>query len=211
MLNWIYSLFRQSMSGLTQLWNWVVSAFSAVYSYIDIEIRMIEREATGAWNAAFNLFREAERFAESIYVTLGDALYNMGRTLIRELARQWDILYHYTLGVYSSLVKWVDFFGKLIISIQKDILDWVLKHVWLPLYKDVLGILQWISTHGSYIVSLITQPDLLIKLLGHWLWISWQDMLKKDGKTAARWILHSALGLGRELASILETIITGIL
>ncbi len=211
MLNWIYSLFRQSMSGLTQLWNWVVSAFSAVYSYIDIEIRMIEREAIDAWNYAYQLFQAADRFAQQIYVALGDALTQIYRDIISWVTRVWNDVYTYAVGVYRQLVKWAGYLGALIIRLERDIVAWVLKNIWDPLYRDITGAINWIGKEGAYIWNLVTHPDLIVKLLGHYLWLSWQDMLKKDGKTAARWILHSTLGLGRELASIIETIITGIL
>lgn len=211
MLSWLSNLWRQITGDINAVVKWITGAIAAVYSFIQREFDAAYHAALDAWNFADSLFRQAWAYIVSVYhyaVAIVDVVIH---NVIVWVQRIWNDLYSYAHGVYETLVSWVDFLKHAIAVGLDDLRRFVINDVWNPLYHGLTDALRWITHEGAYVYYLLTHPDKLVALIGHYLWAAWIQLLKTYGRIIGQWLLHSMRDLAGPFLDILETILSGIL
>ncbi len=88
---------------------------------------------------------------------------------------------------------------------------WVINSIWAPLDKIAQRVLGWILKEGAYVYYLLTHPDKLVALLAGWLWREWFALLKRYGRTIAKYLIGHIIGELAALAPVLEDVLTHLL
>lgn len=211
MINWILGLFNSIRGDLNNVIKWILGLISAVYSFIDQLFNSLERELVSVWNELYGFFLSAWRFIVQIYDILSSAIVKVWNDIVHWVVGLWNDLTKFVSYVWSQLVHWVDYILSWVTRLWNDLMTWVIKNIWDPLYNNLLQAWKWILERGELVYYYITHPDRLVALLGHWLWISWVDLLKRYGKTIGRWLAHVMMSMVSDFVTILEDFISGIL
>jgi phage-related protein len=211
MLAFLSNLYHIITGDLDAIKNWFLKTLQAIYSWIDRQLSLLWSGVVDAARAADNLFNEAWHYIATVYDYARAIVDVIIHNLIVWIDRIVNAVEQYAEDVYGQLVKWVDWLVHAISVAIDDVRSWIINDIWNPLYRDITSALNWILHWGAYILDLITHPEKLVKLLGHWLWISWIDLVKSYGRPIARWLMHTMLTLPRELADLIETVIASLL
>lgn len=211
MLNFINNLYHTIVNDIKSVWNWILKTISAVYSFIDREFQVVERYATDIYNFLDGLFHTAWNFIVQVYNYAKSIVDVVIRDLISWVTRIWNDVFSFAKGVYEQLVQWVDFLKHLIASLIDDVRKWIINDIWNPLFAAIKTALDWITHEGAMMFDLLTHPNKLVALLGHYLWVAWLDLIKVAAKPIARWLLHTMMGMAGEVADVIETIIASLI
>jgi phage-related protein len=191
--------------------NWIIKLIQSVYSFISRELDLLGHDISNVWNDLYGFILTVEHFALNTYNTLYGYVVNGLKSVISWAGNEINKLASWVHTAYETVVGWIDDVRKEIDALSSALVKWVLQHIWDPLYNFVAQALHWIEHEGAYIYDLITHPDKLVTLLGHYLWISWLGLTKAHAKPIAHWFLHTMLSIAGEFADVLETIIAAMM
>lgn len=208
MLNFLSQVVHLITGAINDVKNWIIRIIQAVYSFIASEFDALSRELVNVWDKLYAFIASVEQFAVSVYDTVSNAIVKVYHDILQWASDAINFVYTYVKDLYQLVVGWIDEIRSALVKLWDDIVGWVIKEIWDPLYNFVSGAIHWIEHEGSYIWNLITHPELLAKLLGHYLWVSWLGLIRYYGKPIGRWLMHGMFSLSGELADLLETFIT---
>jgi hypothetical protein len=188
--------------------KWVGAAISAAESFLETWIRSLFQNVSDALEADARSIEQIDS-----YIVTFSGEYNVFRTITFPAFVTWsEVNFATVIQDMNKEHSWAaGEFTRVELAIIADVLkltEWVLSAVFAPLDSLVMQALGWIEKEGAYIWNLITHPELLLKLLGSWLWLSFVDLLKAYSGPIANWLLHSMLGEADTFADVLETIIS---
>ena len=211
MLAFLNNLWHIITGDIDAIRNWFLKTVEAVYSWFDRELTLLWNAIVSAARSADNLFNEAWHYILTVYNYARAIVDVVIHDLIVWIDRIVNAVGKYASDVYGELVKWVDWLRHAISVAIDDVRSWIINDIWNPLYRDITGAINWILHEGAFLLDLLTHPEKLAKLLGHWLWVSWIGLIKSYGRPIARWLMHTMLTLPRELADLIETVIAALL
>jgi len=189
----------------------VLSIISAVYSFVDGLFNQLYRELISVWNELYGFILSAWNFIRQVYDILQNAILAVWRDIVSWVTGLWHDITTFANWIWQQVVHWVDYLINWVTRIWHDIETWVIQNIWNPLYSSLLLAWKWITQYGALVYYYISHPDKLVALLGHWLWLSWVDLLKRYGQTIGRWLAHVMFGMVSDFLTILEDFISGIL
>jgi phage-related protein len=208
MLGFVKQIWHELVSDITSVYHWALAAVAAVYSFVD-------RTAAALWIASTQLFHSMEYLYRSAwhYITVVyTALKTVVDVVIRNLQNYVETGLKDVLGfatsVYHTLVTWVEYLEKLVTSAISDISHWVITEIYDPLVRTINTAIQWILHEGTYAYHLLTNPELLVDILGGWLWGAWSNVLINHSAAIMKWLLHSMRGMIGEVLDVLEKFIS---
>ena len=207
MLNWLASVVNLITGAIDDIKKWIVRIIQTIYSYFNGLIDALGRELVNVWNELYAFITQVEHWAIVTFSTLSNAITTGFHDIISWASAAITDVKNWALDAYHYILNLIDDIYHRLLALWDAIVKWVMQNIWNPLYNLVSGAIHWIENEGAYIWNLITHPDLIVKLLGHYLWISWLDLIKFYGKPIGRWLMHSMLGLAGELADVVETFI----
>lgn len=211
MFGWLNSLLGWASSGLDDLWKKVISIFKTVYSYIDGWINQIIKDINSVYQYVWSLYQAGERFAQSIYTAVVSWGVKQFNSIVSWASKLWSQLYSFIQSVIVWAAKEIAQVRAYIDSYLSNLVNWILKNIWDPLYNFISGAVKWIETYGTWAIYLLTHPDQLALILGRYILASWLGLGKKYAGLFGRWLVHGMLSLTSDVAGILEDIIAGIL
>jgi hypothetical protein len=88
-----------------------------------------------------------------------------------------------------------------------DVIQWVINNIWHPLYNFIQSAINWIEKYGLFVYDVITHPEKLLAILGHYLLLAWLDILRRWATPIVRFIVHQLRRFEPDLISILEDVI----
>lgn len=211
MLGWLQSIWDYVTGSLNDVRNWILSIISAVYSYIGRVINALEGFTQWVYNASIGLFWQAWNFASSVYTfaawIVTHAIPDVVSWAWRELLR----LGRAISDAWSWIISRLDWLVRYVESLVGDAVSWIIHNIWDPLWNHVQGIWKWIWREGAYMLYLLTHPDKLVTVLGGYLWRSWLDLLRRYSGPIGRFMARQMLGATRDIANVLELIISAML
>lgn len=211
MLGWLRSLWNWGISGLDDLWKKVLSIFSAVYSYIDGWITAVSNYLGQLWTDFVNFANSVVKWVGAVAQSIENWVSKLYSDIQQWVSRIWNDLYQYAVGVYHWALSQLERLATLIQYVWNQLLNWVINNIWNPLYNFISGIYQWITTNGYYVFYLLTHPDQLAKLLGEYLLREWMNLSRKYGAAVGRWLVHSMLSMGSDVAGLFGDVIAKII
>lgn len=211
MLNWLSDIYKFITQTFDSIVRWVLSIIAAVYSFIDQEFHALERALTDVWNELYGFVLQAWHFIQQVYSILANAITVVWRDITSWVVGLWHDITNFINWVWQQVVHWVDYIINFVERLWHDLETWVIDNIWRPLERAITDAWNWITHEGYLVYYYLTHPDKLVALLGHWLWLSWVDLLKKYGKTIGRWLAHVMMSMVSDFVTILEDFISGIL
>jgi len=210
-INWILGLFNSITGTINNVIKWVLGLVSAVYSFIDNVFNQLYHELIDVWNELYGYIIQAWNFIREIYGILANAISKVWSDIVSWVTGLWHDLTTFINWVWSQVVHWVDYIISFVERLWHDLETWVINNIWNPLFAAISDAWKWITHEGYLVYYYLTHPDKLVALLGHWLWLSWVDLLKRYGQTIGRWLAHVMFGMVSDFLTILEDFISGIL
>jgi hypothetical protein len=211
MLGFLAKIVHLITGSIDNVVRWVTSTIAAVYSYFD-------KLYTWLWHEEIVLSQTINRFAaEAYHYTL--TVYNTVNAILNRLfADLWHLLKH-DFAVAWSWITWLkreityifDYVRKQAESLVSSIEQWVVSNIYDPLLNEIRALEHRILAPIVYAYDLVTHPDKLVKIIASYLWREWVTLLKKYSKPIARFLLHAMIGMAKELADLLEIIITAMM
>lgn len=211
MLSWISDIYKFIIGSIDDVKNWILRIIQAVYSFITRQIDALALEIVGVWNELYGFILTVQRYAIDAY----NAFLLWVQITWRETV-QWFGNALNTLNRYiNDVLLYLDTRLAEVINLLRGYIDstirWIQKNVLDPLIGAVGNLIAWIQRYGMFMYYLLTHPDALASLIGRYLWSAWLDLLKRNSKPIASWLLHSMLGVAGVFADVLETIIAAML
>ena len=207
-LKHILSWFSRTIKAVER---WILKTIAAVYSYFDRIVTRLWHGLADVWKGLVAFSRSIRKWAASVYHLILWIIHKAIPDVISWALKQLRKVFNYAIAVYRTLVKWVDYLITAIRKAISDITQWVIKNIWRPLDNAITTAWHWITHEGTYILDLLTHPEKLVKLLAHWLWISWLDLIRQFARPIARWLLSEFVRMPDELANVLDILISSIL
>lgn len=210
MLTWLKNLYNGASGVLSTIEKWVVGALNVVYSYFDNLINQVWRSLQSLANA----INTAVAWLEKSLYSLGTSIQwiitkgipqvtHWALNELNKLATYIKSVYNWVLGELKRLEVWVQ--GEL-----NKLVQWVIQHVWTPLWNAIAGILKWIQKEGAYVYYMLTHPDKLAAFLAEYVLSHWMTLGKKFARPFARWLLHNMMAEVPTVSSIIEDIIASL-
>lgn len=211
MLNWLKQFGSKIFGGLNDLKNWVINLFSTVFSYIDAWAKELWNGISDVWNYALSLYHQAIAYIVQ--------LYNLARYIIDveiQAVERWVTgLYNELRSASNNIINWVNGLVTRIFSwvwSQIDALyQRILRNVWDPLWSAVKNAIEWIQKYGAWVYYMVTHPEALAALIGGYVLREFFNLSRKYSTVVARWLIHSMISAGSEVAGILADAIAAIL
>jgi hypothetical protein len=211
MLNWLASLVNVVSGANRQLWNNMVAVIQAVVTYFASWITQVETYAGDISSFASALYQALFRFVLSEYTPFKSWVQQQFFTItVRE-----DQDYRTIGGDIAALQARTD---KQITIVQQTVSDglsgllqWIIQHIFNPLFGDVTRALDWIANEGAFLFDLLTHADKLILYLLKFLGGEWRVLAEQYGKIVLRWFMASIRMLAPEFITMLEDIISSVL
>jgi phage-related protein len=191
--------------------NWILSIIQAVYSFIDREISAIGTEVHDVWSQLYGFITTVEHYVISVYNYVVNGLNIVYHDITSWVSGELAALGNWITGVVHDILAGLDYVKNAIVKAYDDIEHWVMQHIWDPLWAAITQAWNWITHEGAFIYGLVTHPERLAALLGHYLWSSYLGLIKRYAKPIAHWLLHTMLSLAGDVADVLETIITALI
>lgn len=193
------------------VWHKVVGLVTAVYSFIDREIGLVERDVAHAYDWAVNGVREAFHDVAVVYDWARSAL-----------AADFRDLYHYALTGLNDVRRllddwvrnvssWVDTFRAWVIHTFDDFTHWVVSDIWDPIWRTLNAIVNWVEHEGASIWDLVTHPEKLFAWIASYVWKAWLDILKQWAIPITTYILKQSISLVPDVLDLLEAVIAKVL
>lgn len=211
MINWILGLFNSIRGDINNVIRWILGLISAVYSFIDSTFNQLYHDLIDVWNELYGFFQQAWSFIVRVYDIVSSAIVKVYDDIVSWVVGLWHDLENLANWIWQQVVHWVDYIISWVTRLWNDLETWVIQNIWNPLYSSLLQAWRWITQFGAIAYYYITHPDALVALLGHWLWLSWVDLLKRYGQTIGRWLAHVMFSMVSDFLTILEDFISGIL
>lgn len=207
-INRIKTILTGSIQAIDQ---WVLKLIHTTYSYVN----ELFAQARQAANEVYREFRQFDhtitKYAEQVYVFAHWIVTKYVPSVIAWARRELIGVRNDIAGVLRYAERWVIRIANDLASAIRNITSWVIKHIYTPLLKDFTSAWHWITHEGALAYHLITHPEKLAAILAKYVWASWLDLFKRDGKQISRWLLKSMMHEVGPLADALETFISNLL
>lgn len=211
MFNWLSNAWQWVTGIPNSVSQWVTGLLATLYTYVANWINAVYVALLEWANALNGFINEVLNWAES----------SVG-ALWKWVGDQVTYLINWAYGLYLNAVTYIEQVlgwaesevGKLyawIAGLIDGVYQWIIDNIWNPLFGEILGILRWIATVGAYMYNLLTNPELLLEFLGHYLLLSWMVLVQKFAVPFFKWLMHVMLSMAEPIGTILEDIISAIL
>lgn len=211
MLGIIQRILHDLAGAVTAVEKWVLKLIHAVYSYVNKLFHELRRAVTDVWKALIKFSRAIEKYAVRVYMFARWIVDKYVPSVIRWALREFNALLKDINYVLSYAEKWVARLYSDLLSAVDNITRWVIAHIWTPLFDAITQAWHWITHEGFFVWTVITHPELLMTIIGSYLWSNSLRLLKHYARPIARWLIHQMLSLQGEIADVLETIIANML
>lgn len=212
MLSWVSKVLKQAKGDVSAAAHHLIyTLLHGVTGILHALFGNVEKEWKRLWSIALSFDHGLWYFVRAV----GHGLHHILCVMIPHLATWiWGVIVGLAKEV-EKFVKWmlskVDYILKLIDHEIDALRDWVLQHIWDPLFgyiKDLYDKLtKWAYTAWYY----ITHPQKLADLLFWYLWNTFtrqiDSALLRMGDWLTRWFLANVI----KAAAIVETIIANII
>jgi hypothetical protein len=210
-LGFLKSIWGVFTGGLSDVWHYILTLVSAIYSYIDKVYQQVSGNIVSVYHQLLTFSKQVGQWVThevsnltNLIDFLVNRLYKWALTAIADLDNYAKDLYRWAFNEFHTVSNWV-------LGIIDQVRRWVLNDIWNPLYRDVSGAIGWITSKGAYVYDLLTHPDKLVALLAAYLLKAWLSILRTWGKPIARFILLQGKSLIPDLVSVIEDIIHSVL
>jgi hypothetical protein len=210
-LNWLRSLYNRYGWPLQGIWNDFINVLSAVQSYDESNLSWVISwinylyAQSGALSAA--LFRFVLSSYNPFVAWVERQLFDINVRADQDYKRiGTDIA-----ALQARTNQQITVVQQTVSDGLSGLLQWIIQHIFNPLFGDVTRALDWIAHEGLYVFNLLTHPDLLLAWLLHFLFGQWNTLLDKFGKLMLAWFLGNWKLIAPLVISALEDIIATIL
>lgn len=207
-IKWVEHFFSSTISAIER---WILKAIHAVYSFITRLFDDLRRAVNDVWTALVNFGRSVDKFLARVVTFANWIVTKLVPSVLHWALRNFDALIRDLRGVVDWIGKWLTRLYNDIVSAVRNITKWVITHIWNPLFNAIMVAWHWITHEGYYVWNLLTHPELLMKIIGSYLWTNFLGLIKHYSVQIARWLIHSMLSLANEFADVLESIIANML
>lgn len=208
MLSWLASIGKILLGDINAVKNWVIRAVAAVYTWLEARVTWLATWISDVEKWAASAINSTIRFINTVYsyaVHLGTVVL---RDIYNVLAAAINAAENLIRWVYHELLTGIDTLEKWAVAAFNATRRWVLTEIWNPLFRLMSGAILWIERDGYFLYDLVTHPEKLTAYIGHWLWVTWLDLLRKYSRPVAKWLFGHMLGYAVEFAHIVESVIT---
>ena len=210
MFGWLKDLYNGANGVLSTIERWIVGALNAVYSYFSGLVSQLWSGLQNLANAIDRYVKYLEQAIYSIY-TLAQWIITKGipqlaNWALNELSKLYDYarsVYRWAVSELARLEKWAQ--GEL-----NKVIQWVIHHIWEPLYNAVTNAIRWIEREGAFVYYLLTHPDKLAALLAQYVLSQWMNLGKRFAKPFVRWLVHNIIAEVPMVANVIEDIIASL-
>lgn len=211
MLGIIQRILHILSGAITDAEKWVLKLIHAVYSYVNKLFYDLRKAVTDVWRSLVRFSRAIEKYAVRVYMFARWIVTKYVPAVIHWTLRELNTLLNDIKSLASWAEKWVIRLYNDILSAIRSITGWVIAHIWTPLFNAITIAWHWITHEGYYVWNLLTHPDLLMKVIGSYLWMNSLALLKHYARPIAKWLVHQMLNMQGEIADVLESIIANML
>lgn len=211
MLNWLASLINRVSGANQQLWNNVIAVIQAVTNWLASWITQVETYAGNIATFTNNVYAALFRFVLSEYNPfkswVQQQLFNI---MVRE-HQDYSQIGNDIAALQARTDQRITVVQQTVSNGLSGLLQWIIQHVFDPLFGDVTQALDWIAREGTFLFDLITHADKLLLYLLKFLAGEWQVLGEQYGKIVVRWLMNNSRALAPAIAIVLEDIIASIL
>lgn len=211
MFGFLRKLWNDFVHTITAVEKWVLKFIHAIYSWVDKLFHELRRAVTDVWHALVAFSHSIEKYAVTVYHFARSIVTKYIPDVIHWALREMDKILHYAEYIARWAEKWIVRLFNDIVSAVNNLTRWIIKHIWNPLFDAFADAWHWITHEGYYVWHLLTHPELLMKVIGSYLWMSYLAIIRRYARPIARWLIHGMLHLPNEFADVLETIISNML
>lgn len=191
--------------------KWVLKAVDAVYSYVVRQLRAIRNAANDVWHALTHFAAQIDKFLGRVVTYAKWIVTKYVPGVIRWALRNFDTLTKDIGKLVSWAARWVARLYNDIRGAVTGITTWVIRHIWDPLTSDIAQAWHWITHEGFLAWQIVAHPEMLMQIIGSYLWRSYLDLLRHYARPIARWLVSTMLSMQSEFADVLESIIANML
>jgi phage-related protein len=201
-----------AVAGVSQaVANWVSQIIASVVSWVQDAI-------TSIWNTLRDLGAEISSIWSSVVNTIENAVsgvINWVSGLIQSIT-SWVTrgimdLWNWVRGTWDWVTRHISDLVKLVEHTFSQVVDWVNREIFQPLYRLYTGIRDFFTGWIVRIWQYFEHPELLVALIGGALWRTWTQYVARYGAAVARFIIREMSSLQGEIYDLLENILTSIL
>jgi hypothetical protein len=210
MLNWLRDIYNGGKGVLSDIEKWLAGAINAVYSYFDSLISQIWTGLQRLANAINSLISKLEQSLYSLYTLtqwiITKAIPQLANWAWTELGRLRDYaigIYHWAISELARLEAWAQ-------SELNKVIQWVIHHIWDPLWTAITTAIRWIEREGAFVYYLLTHPDKLAAILAQYVLGHWMNLGKRFARPFVRWIVHNTIAEVPTISSIIEDILASL-
>lgn len=191
--------------------KWVLRGIDAVYHFVTRLFHELRRAVNGVWKSLVDFGKAVDKFLNRLVTFALWIVRKYVPSVIHWALRNFDALLRDIRGVIDWAGKWITRIYNDLVSAVRDLTSWIIAHIWTPLFDAITTAWHWITHEGYYVWNLVTHPELLMKVIGAYLWSNFLGLLKHYSVPITRWLIHGMLSLSNDVADVLESIIANML
>jgi hypothetical protein len=211
MFGWLKNAFNWGIGGLKDLWNKAVQLIMVVYSYVDGWVNALLSDINSLYQWASGFINAVQRWVFQLYTSLS----NWVTKIYGDFERWVSGLYGELKGDILGIIRWITQQLNNVVNwalAQLNRLEkWVLDNIWNPLYNAVRGAVDWITKYGYWAYYMVTHPDQLALIVGKYILGAWIGLGRRYAGVFGRWMVHTMIRAGHDVAGILEDVIASII
>lgn len=211
MFGWLKKALNWGIGGIEDLWNKAVSLVMAVYSYVDSWINSLLNDINSIYQWASGFIGSVEQWVMGLYNSLAGWVSKIYGDVERWVSSLWSQLWNDIQGAIrwvtqqlNNLLGWAE-------AQLNRLVNWVIQNIWNPLLNGINGAINWITKYGYWAYYMVTHPEELAKLVGRYILGSWVGLGRRYAGVFGKWMVHTMIRAGSEVAGILEDVIASII
>lgn len=211
MLNFLKSVWNLFTGGVSDVWHWILSAFSQIWTYVYQMWDVLAGDFTEALYYTKELFDELSTWVVHTVDNVASLIDKTAADVEHWASGLIGKVESYAEDVYHWAIQSFDYIEKLITTAYDDIQNWVMSSIWDPLYNFVRSALDWIENEGAQMWDLLTHPEQMVSLLESYLYSAWLTWLQRLAVPITGYILRNAIQFAPDLVSLAEDVISKVL
>lgn len=211
MLGWLNSLLNRFTGGLSVIWNSFINVLQVVYGNLSNSVNDGISYAQAVAAYVQRLSGDFNSFIVHDYNTFVTWTANSFSNLQGDMQRGFDRMQQIVDSFHNQDQQAIGVVQENLSNGLSGLIQWVIQHIFDPLFSDIGGLLAWLARWGNWLVDILTHLEKLADLIMAFLWSGWLVLFQKYAKQIVVFIFQNWKSWIPSLLPIIEDIISAIM
>lgn len=211
MFGWLNGLLNRFTGGLSAIWNSFINVLQVLYGNVNNSINSVIAYANAIAAALRGVINDFNSFVVNDYYQFAVSIVTKIDNLTNALTRDYNALLTLIHSIHGQDQQNITIVQDNLNNGLAALLQWVISHVFDPLFSDISGLLAWLARWGNWLVDILTHLEKLADLIMAFIWSGWLLLFQKYAKQIVLFIFHNWKSWIPSLLPIIEDIISAII